>query len=138
MVSMDYMSLGKEEEMTDEDCTDGSAPILVIHDRRTKMKYARMVVAKGQHWYSQLTLTRITRQLGYNKIVSKSDGEKAIVALKEAVAKELRNEKVDVVMEESPVGSSGSNGEVERAIREIQGQIRTMKIALEARNRRGD
>jgi hypothetical protein len=56
-----------------------------------------------------------------------------MVSLKEAVAKELKNEQIEVIMEESPTGSSGSNGEVERAIREIQGQIRTMKIALESR-----
>ena len=63
----------------------------------------------------------------------KSDGEKSIVALKEALSKELKNEHIEVIMEESPTGSSESNGEVERAIREIQGQVRTMKIALESR-----
>ena len=132
VVSIDYMWMGQEngEEAAEG---DGSAPILVIHDRRTKMKYARMVEAKGQHWYSQITLVRIIRQLGYNRIILKSDGERSIVSLKEEVAKELKNEHIEVVLEESPTGSSGSNGEVERAIREIQGQIRTMKIALESR-----
>ena len=37
------------------------------------------------------------------------------------------------MMEESPVYDSRSNGEVERAIRTVQGQIRAMKDALERR-----
>ena len=86
VISIDYMWMGQEGGDEGGD-GNGSAPILVIHDRRTKMKYARMVEAKGQHWYSQITLVRIIRQLGYNRIVMKSDGEKSIVALKEAVAK---------------------------------------------------
>ena len=39
-------------------------------------------------------------------------------------------------MEESPVGSSGSNGKVERAAQGIEGQIRVMKLALEGRLKR--
>ena len=132
VISIDYMWMGQENPSRETE-ESGSTPILVLHDRRTKMKYARMVEAKGQHWYSQITLVRIIRQLGYNRIVLKSDGESSIVALKEAVAKELKDDHIEVIMEESPTGSSGSNGEVERAIREIQGQIRTMKIALESR-----
>ena len=37
------------------------------------------------------------------------------------------------IVEESPVGSKGSNGIVERAVQTIEGQIRVMKLALEAR-----
>ena len=36
-------------------------------------------------------------------------------------------------MEESPVGEHQSNGMVEAAIKQVQGQIRTMKDALETR-----
>jgi len=41
--------------------------------------------------------------------------------------------RVDVVLEESPEPESQSNGEVERAIQTIQGQVRTMKDRLESR-----
>ena len=37
------------------------------------------------------------------------------------------------IIEQSPVGSSGSNGVVERAAQTIEGQIRVMKSALEGR-----
>ena len=36
-------------------------------------------------------------------------------------------------MEESPVGSSGSNGVVERAVQGTEGQIRVILVALEER-----
>ncbi len=37
------------------------------------------------------------------------------------------------IVERSPVGSSASNGVVERAVQSVQGQTRVLKIALEAR-----
>ena len=37
------------------------------------------------------------------------------------------------IVEQSPVASSGSNGLVERAVQSIEGHIRVMKLALEAR-----
>eukprot|EP00969_Alexandrium_andersonii_P039439 1728313-Alexandrium_andersonii.AAC.1 len=36
-------------------------------------------------------------------------------------------------MEESPVGESESNGMAERAVQEVQGQVRTLRDAFEAR-----
>eukprot|EP00969_Alexandrium_andersonii_P026992 1177193-Alexandrium_andersonii.AAC.1 len=36
-------------------------------------------------------------------------------------------------MEESPVGESESNGMAERAAQEVQGQVRTLRDAFEAR-----
>ena len=40
------------------------------------------------------------------------------------------------MFEESPVGEHSANGEVENAIKRVQGQARTMKDALEARYKR--
>ena len=38
-----------------------------------------------------------------------------------------------MIVEESPVGEHQSNGEVENAIKSTQSQIRTMRLALQAR-----
>ena len=61
-------------------------------------------------------------------------------ALKDAVIREVgkgTTEEVSnirqVMEEESPVGESKSNGEVERAIQEVQGQVRTIKDGLETK-----
>ena len=53
------------------------------------------------------------------------------MSLKDSVKSETR---VENVMEESPEYESKSNGEIERAIQTIQGQIRTMKDRLELRS----
>ena len=37
------------------------------------------------------------------------------------------------IPEMSPVGSSGSNGVIERTVQAIEGQVRTLKLALESR-----
>ena len=39
----------------------------------------------------------------------------------------------EVIMEESPVEDSRSNGYIERAVQTVQDQVRTMKSALEGR-----
>ena len=53
--------------------------------------------------------------------------------------KRERVEDIDIeciAEEESPVGESQSNGAVERAIQDVQAQMRTLKIALEYRYKR--
>ena len=79
------------------------------------------------------------RAVGYSEVIFKSDQEPAILALKAAVAKEWQgNITMDpsaVRNEESPVGEHESNGAVENAVRRIQGQVRTLRNALESRYR---
>ena len=69
-------------------------------------------------------------KLGHKEVVLKSDGEPAIVALKQRVKQE-RPERI--VLEESPVKESQANGAIENAIRQVQGQIRATKDCLESR-----
>ena len=85
--------------------------------------------------------------------VIKSDQEPAIISLQKEIRKELwteiaeimdkvkdlgtTSEEVEsspggvVILENSPVGESQSNGSVERAIQEVQHQIRKLKLQLE-------
>ena len=63
----------------------------------------------------------------------KSDQEPAIMDLKEQV-RMSRDE--EVIMEESPVEDSRSNGFIERAIQGVQDQISTVKNSLESRLRK--
>ena len=64
--------------------------------------------------------------LGYKKIIINSDNESSILDPRQAV-KEIT--KVEVILEESPVGDSQANGEVENAIKRIAGQFRTLREA---------
>lgn len=62
-------------------------------------------------------------------IIIKTDQEPSIKALMEDVVAE--REEGRTIVEESPVGSSGSNGVVERAVQGLEGQIRVVLLALE-------
>ena len=65
------------------------------------------------------------------QIIIKSDQEPSIVSLAEDVVK--AREEGRTVVEESPKQSSGSNGVVERAVQEVEGQMRALLLAVEAR-----
>ena len=112
-ISMDYMFLtGRGEE--DED--DSGMPTIVLRDSETRIIRARLVPAKGAHAYAIKRIAKDLRLLGYNRYILKSDGEAAIVRLKEAVKAESAQH---IICEESPVGDSQANGAIERAIKTV-------------------
>ena len=70
----------------------------------------------------------------HGDVVAKSDQESSIRALVEAVG-QMKGIKGSGrwIVEHSPVGSSQSNGIIERAVQSIEGQLRVIKLALEKR-----
>eukprot|EP00435_Cladocopium_sp_Y103_P014191 s2521_g3.t1 len=92
------------------------------------MVAATFVDSKGATPYAVKFAAAFLKNLGYRKVVLKSDGEHSIVALKEAAAREAA---IESVPEESPVGDHQANGLVENAIREVKRQIRVLRSALE-------
>ena len=66
-------------------------------------------------------------------MIIKSDQEPSILELIQAVKRERSEDIEEMATEQSPVGEHQSNGQVERAIQSIQGQIRTMLLSLESR-----
>ena len=126
MISIDYMFMADGQTKDEEK----GMPLLVMKDKRSKTIWARVVPAKGVNAYAVKQVAKRITLLGYKRILFKSDGEPAIKALKEAVKNEMG---IEIVMEESPVGDHAANGDVENAVRQVQGQIRTMKDALESR-----
>ena len=71
------------------------------------------------------------QELGYAKakIIIKSDQEPSIKVINDMVSE--RRIGVETILEESPKGSSQSNGAVEIAVQQAQGRIRCMRLALE-------
>ena len=103
-------------------------PILVLKDERTQMVAATFVDSKGATPYAVKFAAAFLKNLGYRKVVLKSDGEHSIMALKEAAAREAA---IESVPEESPPADHQANGLVETAIREVRRQIRVLRSALE-------
>ena len=132
---------------------DGKTPILVYKEKKSKMLYAHVVEQKGVG--DGRLIERIVKNLdalGYGRIIIKSDQEPAMKDLTEevrekrwadmhglmAAVKVMRGAETivdltngETVVEHSPVASSQSNGFIERAIQELQGQVRTVKAATE-------
>ena len=65
------------------------------------------------------------------KLILKSDQEPAIQDFVREIAR-MRSP-AEMLKEESPVGSSASNGVVERGVQTVQGQVRVLKDAFETR-----
>jgi len=131
VISMDYMGLTKREP------EEGENPIIVIVDRKSKMKHANVIKNKGnEDHYAVERVALDIINMGYSHFVFKTDQEPAILTLKEAVIRRitaLKGDGVQIIPEVSPVGESQSNGEVENAVKQIQGQFRTIRSQLHAK-----
>jgi hypothetical protein len=138
IVSIDYAYLGikrglnkdEREAAEAEAVKKGHTPTLVMVDSESKAIFAHAAMAKG-------AVDDVCRQvvdnldtLGYKDIVFKSDQEPAILSLGELIKASWNG---NMALECSPVGESQSNGMIERAIQTWEGQVRTMKDALETR-----
>ena len=109
VVSIDYMFMhGKQKEGEEK-----GMPIVVWVVRKSKVIRSRVVPQKGRDSYAIRNLTHDVSQLGYKKVVLKSDGEPALIELKRRVKNESG---VDIVLEESAAYESEANGEVEVVI----------------------
>ena len=124
-IGIDYCFMGDREHEA-----PGTLPILVGRDMRSKHTWSTCVPCKGSDAWVVTEMVKLLDHLGYKRINFKSDQEPAILDLKKKVKAEWAGE---IVTEESPVADSQSNGGIERAVQSVEGQVRVMKDALEAK-----
>jgi len=106
--------------------------VVVARDRDSRMMLSEVVPTKGSTGlFAASRVACFIRELGCGgaTVILKSDQEPAIVALTNEITR-LRAPAL-TQPEQSPVGSSGSNGVVERGIQSFQMMARVMKSALE-------
>ena len=131
VIAIDYMGLERREP------GEGENPIIVLTERKYKNKFAHVVKNKGaEDYYAVERIAQELVNLGYSHFVFKSDQEPAILSFKAAVIRRvtaLKGDGVTIVPEVSPVGESQSNGDIESAIKQIQGHFRTLRLQLQAR-----
>ena len=128
-VSVDFFFLGDPGQ----EC---AWTLLAARERDTGMTLATAVPAKGADDFAAKRAVAFLREIGCEQgdVIVKSDQEPAIQALVTAIGKvRAAAGGRRMIVEASPVGQSASNGVIERGIREIEQQIRTMRSALEAR-----
>ena len=103
-------------------------PILVVKDERSKTLSGSFVLTKGVDGFAIKLAAVLMQRKGHEKIVNRSDGEHSIVLLKKKAAQLAQ---VQTVLQESLVGESRINGEVECEVKELNGLIRSGKNDLE-------
>jgi len=106
--------------------------VVVAKERSSRMVLSEVIPRKGT--VGKFASTRIVafiRELGYGSspIIVKSDQEPAVTALVNDIVK--YRAPAQTVLEQIPVGSSGSNGIIGRGVQSFEMMMRVLKDALE-------
>ena len=134
-VSMDYMYMHEEnvDKKMPEIVKGEGLPIIVTKvraDGESKGIVARVVPEKGYNEYAvKRTAQDLESMFGYKKMILKGDQEPALQVLMDSVGKLVGDQ---VIKENSPVGESQSNGDIESAVLQVQGLYRSFKSNLES------
>ena len=125
----DYFFLGSDGERED------IMPHLVVRCDRTRRTWATSLPQKGVHPFNTNWFCSIVREAGWKRMILFSDGEPALVALKQAVVENMRD--VEITLKESPTSvneeNAPSNGYAECAVREVKRMIRATLSDLESK-----
>ena len=115
VISLEYVFLG----LTDS-TGDGTTPTLALCDGNTTYSLGLMVPRKGPVSYAVRGVCVFLQELGYTRMVLKSDGEPSITALVTAVQKEWpgdsKNFQRQLIPRTSPVDDHASDGAVEAMV----------------------
>eukprot|EP00959_Pyramimonas_sp_CCMP1952_P017829 378171-Pyramimonas_sp.AAC.1 len=116
----DYFYMGEEEK---------AATHVFIKDRVTSMIGATVLDGKTST-YAAKYFTNFLVELGYRRIILKSDNEPALLKLRREAVKDMQ---IEVVPRESPVSDHQANGAAESGVREAKKGIRALKTSTEDR-----
>ncbi len=132
-IHMDYWYLSKAEAYADDgNGGKGKNPQVVVVDADKKMMKNLAVGTQGHVAWVAQKIQKAIEDWGYHAkpVVLFSDNEPAMLALKRGVGARLDGE---VQHLESPEGDSAANGVAERAVRTMEGMMRTMTSAMNER-----
>ena len=133
----DYMYQKASDGKVLED-GDGRNKKMIGIDRQTKWISAIVAQKKGVDAYAIGAVGLEIGNARFTQVIIESDPEPARRKLRGAVKDERAEEvnigkKVIIFPEKPPVAESRADGEVERYVQTAQGQVRTLKMALETR-----
>ena len=127
---LDFAFFGEEGE------PGNTITVLVARERTTRMTMSSAVPSKSTGTFIARRVVAFMREVGceHGDVIVKSDQEPAMTALLSEVGRvRAAGGGGKFIVESSPVGSSASNGIVERAIRSVEQQTRVLKSCLEER-----
>ena len=110
-------------------------PTMVARDHKTCYTHAFACPGKStkEEEYSDQIVQKCkvsVEMLGYKRVAMKSDQETAMRALQQRVQKTVNRE---MVLSNSKRYDATSNGKIEKAIQEVEGHVRTLKLHTENR-----
>ena len=120
---MDYFFLKDIDEKDTVTC-------LAMRESESRVTFADACPKKGASEYAVGQAAYNIRRMGLKKVTIKTDQEPALIALAEGVRNERKSE---TIIEHSPVAESASNGMIEKAVQQVEEQIRVLKLALQNR-----
>ena len=126
----DFMFLGGEKD------PGNAIAVLVEKESTTKMAMSSVAPNKSTGEFLCRRAMAYLSEAGCESgdVTMKSDQEPSKVSILKDIEKVRATEKGGrYVLEHSPVGSSVTNGIIERFIQTVGGQVRSMRSALEAR-----
>ncbi len=126
-VGLDYKTFGQAANEEDK------VTMIVARDRQTKMTFAHVTDCKGprDEWIVNRLVEDIGT-LGHADVIIKTDGEPALVKVMEAMQGKRTHASIP---EHPPAYDPQSNGAIEKAVDEVMGVLRCLKIGLERRIR---
>ena len=124
---------GDEDKEEQVGTSGDTQTVLVMQESECRSVWSYAVDKKGssEEWViHQICEDLETVCLRQDRIIVKDDQEPAIIdGAKEIAAN--RDGRFGTALDNSQVGDSDSNGTIERAIQDVEGQCRTMRSALE-------
>ena len=130
MVCMDWFDVASSGE--DGKRVEGTTVTLLLTDAETGYVAAIPSPSKGQEMYTHLTKMVITflKVMRHEKLKIRADQEPALKALIGMVKEQWPHR---ILVEESPLYSSQSNGRAERAIQTVRRLAASLRVATELR-----
>ena len=123
-----------DEDQEEQIGTDGDTQtVLVMQESECRSVWSYAVDKKGssEEWVIQKICEDLeTVGLREDRIIIKDDQEPAIIDVAKEIATN-RGGRFGTALDNLRVGDSDSNGTIERAIQDVEGQCRTMRSALE-------
>ena len=128
IIDLDYYVLKRNSTANSQTIPDEPVTCIAEKEDRHQNIMSSAVLQKGieEHW---ARVARFINSSGYKEITLKSDTELAIIALRNRVAENCKEE---ITLEDAVKGDKPSNGLVENAVMLLRGVIRTIKCHVES------
>ncbi len=133
IIAMDYQEFDKLVTEKEESRNDGDEKVksIVVKDEATGSVLSYRITKKGpgDEWLMK-RIVKDLKEWSRHHIICKTDGEPAMTAVQDALQR-LREGRTSP--RNPPAYNPESNGPCEKAVQDVDGQARALKIGLEAR-----